>query len=68
MKEIIEFFTKSDGKILDPFADVGGTLLGAALAGGTRKAIGFDLEQKYIDAYNKVCDDENITKKMNFKD
>ena len=28
MKEIIEFFTKSDGKILDPFAGVGGTLLG----------------------------------------
>lgn len=26
MKDIIEFFTKSDGKILDPFAGVGGTL------------------------------------------
>ena len=68
MKEIIEFFTKSDGKILDPFAGVGGTLLGAALAGGTRKAIGFDLEQKYIDAYNKVCDDENITKYLMIND
>lgn len=60
MKDIIEFFTKADGKILDPFAGVGGTLLGAALAGGDRKAIGFDLEQKYIDAYYKVCEDENI--------
>ena len=60
MKDIIEFFTKADGKILDPFAGVGGTLLGAALAGGNRKAVGFDLEQKYIDAYYKVCDDESI--------
>lgn len=48
MKDIIEFFTKSDGKILDPFAGVGGTLLGAALAGGDRKVIGFDLEKKCI--------------------
>ena len=46
MKDIIEFFTKADGKILDPFAGVGGTLLGAALAGGDRKVIGFDLEKK----------------------
>ena len=60
MKDIIEFFTKSDGKILDPFAGVGGTLLGAALAGGDREVVGFDLEQKYIDAYYKVCEDENI--------
>jgi DNA modification methylase len=60
MKEIIEFFTKSDGKILDPFAGVGGTLLGAALAGGSREAVGIELEQKYIDAYLKVCDKENI--------
>lgn len=62
MKDIIEFFTKSDGKILDPFAGVGGTLLGAALAGGDRKVIGFDLEKKYIDAYYKVCNDEQIKK------
>lgn len=60
MKDIIEFFTKSDGKILDPFCGVGGTLLGAAMASGQREAIGIELEQKYIDAYIQVCETENM--------
>ena len=60
MKEIIEFFTKSDGKILDPFCGVGGTPLGAALAPGSRTSVGVELEKKYIDAYKKVCEAENI--------
>lgn len=60
MKDIIAFFTKSDGLILDPFVGVGGTLLGAAMAGGKRRAIGIDLEQKYKDAYIKVCEAENL--------
>ena len=64
MRDIIKFFTKSDGKILDPFCGVGGTLLGAALAGGTRMAVGIELEQKFIDAYNTVCEKENIEKKI----
>ena len=60
MKEIIEFFTKGNGKILDPFCGVGGTLLGAAMASGNREAVGIELEQKYIDAYQKVCETEDI--------
>ena len=60
MKEIVEFFTKSDGKILDPFCGVGGTLLGAALANGSREAVGIELEQKYIDAYLEVCEAEDL--------
>lgn len=60
MRDIIEFFTKSDGIILDPFCGVGGTLLGAAMAGGDRKAVGIELEQKYIDAYHQVCQEEII--------
>ena len=60
MKEIIEFFTKSDGKILDPFCGVGGTLLGATLASGNREAVGIELEKKYITAYKKVCKTENM--------
>ena len=60
MKEIIEFFTKGDGRILDPFCGVGGTLLGAAMASGQREAIGIELEQKYIDAYLQVCKSENM--------
>jgi DNA modification methylase len=60
MKEIIEFFTKANGKILDPFCGVGGTLLGAALANGTRTAVGIELEKKYINAYRKVCKTEGL--------
>ncbi len=65
IKDIILFFTKSNSLILDPFAGVGGTLLGAALAGNNRKAIGIDLEEKFKNAYLKVCDKENY-KKMEF--
>ncbi len=60
LKDIIEFFTKSNGKILDPFCGVGGTLLGTAMARGTREAIGIELESKYIEAYRKVCEAENM--------
>ena len=63
MRDIIKFFTKADGKILDPFCGVGGTLLGASLAGGDRVAVGIELEQKYIDAYKKVCEKEKIEEK-----
>lgn len=49
MKEIIEFFTKEDELVFDYFMGVGGSLLGAGLC--NRKAIGIDLNQKYIDAY-----------------
>ena len=32
MKEFIEFFTRADEVVLDPFAGVGGTLIGASIA------------------------------------
>lgn len=60
IKEIVDFFTKSNGKILDPFAGVGGTLLGTALSGGNRTAIGIELEPKYIEAYEKACIEEKL--------
>lgn len=60
IRGIIEFFTKSDGKILDPFGGVGGTLLGAAMAQGNREAVGIELEEKYIEAYKKVCEKEDM--------
>lgn len=60
MRDIITFFTKSGGRILDPFCGVGGTLLGAAMAGGEREAVGIELEQKYIEAYRNVCESENM--------
>lgn len=61
MKEIIAFFTKPGGWILDPFMGVGGTLLGASLL-ENRNAIGVELEEKYIEIYNRVCEQENIKK------
>ncbi|AGT43140.1 DNA methyltransferase [Treponema pedis] len=49
MKEIIEFFTKENEIVFDYFMGVGGSLLGAGLS--NRRAVGIDLNQKYIDAY-----------------
>lgn len=60
IKEIISFFTKSNAFILDPFMGVGGTALGCALAGGNRRAYGIELNDKYISAYLKVCESENL--------
>ncbi len=41
MKDIVEFFTKEGGQVIDPFAGEGGILIGAALA--NRLASGNDL-------------------------
>jgi DNA modification methylase len=54
MCRLIEFFTKSGELVLDPFAGVGGTLLGAAIAQGPRRALGIELEPRWIDVYQTV--------------
>lgn len=58
MRQIIEFFTKPGQTVLDPFAGVGGTLLGASLS--RRHATGIELEQKWIDIYHEVCGENAI--------
>ncbi|MEW5986931.1 MAG: DNA methyltransferase [Chloroflexota bacterium] len=58
MKEIIGFFTKRGQTVLDPFAGVGGTLLGASLGG--RQATGVELEQQWLDIYLEVCRAEKL--------
>jgi DNA modification methylase len=60
MRDIILFFTKRDQWILDPFAGVGGTLLGASLCEPTRNAIGIDLNKTYVSAYKDVCKSEGL--------
>ena len=64
MKEIIEFFTKENELVFDYFMGVGGSLLGAGLC--NRKAIGIDLNEKYIEAYKnaakEICVDIFSTK------
>lgn len=63
MRDIIEFFTKEGDLVLDYFMGVGGSLLGSSLS--NRKAIGIDLNHKYVAAYKKASKvlnlDEQIT-------
>jgi len=51
MRDIIQFFTKQGEWILDPFAGVGGTLIGASLCEPPRNAVGIDVVRQYVDAY-----------------
>lgn len=60
--DLIKVFTKKGEMVLDPLMGVGGSLLGAAICG--RKAIGIDINQRWIDIYNEVCDLENIEKQQ----
>jgi DNA modification methylase len=54
MARLIEFFTSRDELVLDPFAGVGGTLLGAAIARAPRRALGFEIEPRWIEIYDQV--------------
>jgi len=56
--DLIEVFTKRDGRVLDPFAGVGGTLLGAGLCG--RSAVGIEINPRWIEIYRQVCSLEKI--------
>lgn len=56
--DLIKTFTKKGGTVLDPLMGVGGTLLGAALCG--RKAIGIEINKKWINIYKKVCELEDL--------
>jgi DNA modification methylase len=57
MARLIEFFTRSDELVLDPFAGVGGTLLGAAIARGPRRALGIELSPRWAEVYARVVAD-----------
>jgi DNA modification methylase len=57
MARLIEFFTHTDELVLDPFAGVGGTLLGAAIARGPRRALGIEIEPRWADVYESVVRD-----------
>ncbi len=59
MAHIIEFFTKPGGTVLDPFAGVGGTLIGASISG--RHATGIELNRRWIEVYRQVCGQEELT-------
>lgn len=57
MARLIEFFTKTGDLVLDPFAGVGGTLLGAAIARGPRCAIGIEIEPRWATVFATVVGD-----------
>jgi DNA modification methylase len=58
MARLIEFFTKPGELVLDPFAGVGGTLLGAAMCRSPRRALGFEIDQRWADVYSSVLADQ----------
>jgi DNA modification methylase len=51
MARLIEFFTTTGDLVLDPFAGVGGTLLGAAIARGPRRGLGLEIEPRWVEVY-----------------
>lgn len=57
MARLIEFFSQTGELVLDPFAGVGGTLLGAAIARGPRRAIGIELDPRWVDIHRQVVAD-----------
>ncbi|SJK84435.1 type IIS restriction-modification system DNA methyltransferase [Cuniculiplasma divulgatum] len=67
IKDLIAFFTKEGGWILDPFMGVGGTLLGASLL-ESRNAVGIELEKRYIDTYKEVCKREALKEQLTLCD
>ena len=56
MARLIEFFTVRDELVLDPFAGVGGTLLGAAICRAPRRALGIELEPRWAAIYARVVE------------
>jgi DNA modification methylase len=54
MARLIEFFTKGGELVLDPFAGVGGTLLGAAISRPPRRAMGFEIDRRWGAVYDEV--------------
>jgi DNA modification methylase len=57
MARLIEFFTKPGELVLDPFAGVGGTLLGASICRSPRRAVGFEIEPRWASVYESVVAD-----------
>jgi DNA modification methylase len=54
MARLIEFFTTGGELVLDPFAGVGGTLLGAAICRSPRRALGIELDARWASIYEQV--------------
>lgn len=58
MAEIISFFTRKGEKVLDPFAGVGSTLIGADMTG--REGIGVELNPVWVEIYHRIQNEFSI--------
>lgn len=58
--QLVAFFTRPGDLVLDPFAGTGSTLLAASLLG--RDAIGFEINNDWIELYNELCTADGIEK------
>ncbi len=56
MRSLIEFFTQAGGRVLDPFAGVGGTLIGASLCDPSRAGVGIEINPRWIEVYHQVVE------------
>ena len=65
MKRLIEFFTKKDGWVLDPFVGVGGTLLACSMA--ERQGVGVDLSQAYLNLYQQASETLNLERQTVYR-
>ena len=54
MARLIEYFSRGGQLVLDPFAGVGGTLLGAAICRTPRRALGFEIDPRWAAVYQAV--------------
>jgi DNA modification methylase len=54
MAELVRFFTRKGGRVLDPFAGVGGTLLACSIE--ERRGVGVELSAEYAAIYRQVCE------------
>jgi DNA modification methylase len=57
MARLIEFFSKGGELVLDPFAGVGGTLLGASICRTPRRSLGFEIDARWVQVYENVVRD-----------
>jgi len=59
MALLIEYFTKTGQRVLDPFAGVGGTLIGASIARpGPRECVGIEISAEWAAVYEQVLASE----------
>src|SRR2546422_6111399 len=63
MARLIEFFSRTGELVMDPFAGVGGALLGAAIPPGPRRRHGDGLVPRWGAVYERVVSEPSAQRK-----